>query len=74
METGQDLQIVIYSQEGVSPGQMKCTGSIARGIYRLRAGAAILAFSDSQLGQFSPISPYPDDAKLPSILHSSAEF
>ncbi len=74
METGQDLQIVIYSQDGFGLTQMQYTGSIAWEIYRLRAGAAILALSDSQLGQFFPISPHLDDVKLPSMLHSSVEF
>jgi predicted glycosyltransferase len=46
---------------------MQRTASIAWEIYRLRPEASILTFSDSQLGQFFPISPYHDYVKLPSI-------
>ena len=50
---------------------MQRTCSIAWGIYRLRAEASILTFSDSQLGQFFPISPHHDYIKLPSIAKES---
>jgi predicted glycosyltransferase len=46
---------------------MQRTCSIAWEIYRLHAEASILTFSDSQLGQFFPISPHHDYIKLPSI-------
>ena len=46
---------------------MQRTCSIAWEIYRLREEASILTFSDSQLGQFFPISPHHDYIKLPSI-------
>ena len=46
---------------------MQRTCSIAWEIYRLRSEASILTFSDSQLGQFFPISPHHDYIKLPSI-------
>ena len=46
---------------------MQRTCSIAWEIYRLRPEASILTFSDSQLGQFFPISPHHDYIKLPSI-------
>lgn len=67
METGQDLRIAIYSQDGFGLGHMQRTASIAWEIYRLRPEASILTFSDSQLGQFFPISPHHDYVKLPSI-------
>ena len=50
---------------------MQRTGSIAWEIYRLREEASILTFSDSQLGQFFPISPHHDYIKLPSIAKES---
>ena len=46
---------------------MQRTCSIAWEIYRLHEEASILTFSDSQLGQFFPISPHHDYIKLPSI-------
>jgi predicted glycosyltransferase len=67
METGQGLRIAIYSQDGFGLGHMQRTCSIAWEIYRLRPEASILTFSDSQLGQFFPISPHHDYIKLPSI-------
>lgn len=67
MATGQDLRIAIYSQDGFGLGHMQRTTSIAWEIYRLRPEASILTFSDSQLGQFFPISPHHDYIKLPSI-------
>jgi predicted glycosyltransferase len=67
METGQGLRIAIYSQDGFGLGHMQRTTSIAWEIYRLRSEASILTFSDSQLGQFFPISPHHDYVKLPSI-------
>jgi predicted glycosyltransferase len=67
METGQGLRIAIYSQDGLGLGHMQRTTSIAWEIYRLRPEASILTFSDSQLGQFFPISPHHDYIKLPSI-------
>ena len=67
MATGQDLRIAIYSQDGLGLGHMQRTASIAWEIYRLRPEASILTFSDSQLGQFFPISPHHDYIKLPSI-------
>ena len=51
---------------------MQRTCSIAWEIYRLRAEASILTFSDSQLGQFFPVSPHHDYIKLPSIAKVSA--
>lgn len=50
---------------------MQRTCSIAWEIYRLREEASILTFSDSQLGQFFPISPHHDYIKLPSIAKDS---
>ncbi|HET9589271.1 MAG TPA: glycosyltransferase [Anaerolineales bacterium] len=50
---------------------MQRTCSIAWEIYRLHAEASILTFSDSQLGQFFPISPHHDYIKLPSIAKDS---
>ena len=67
METGQGLRIAIYSQDGFGLGHMQRTCSIAWELYRLRPDASILTFSDSQLGQFFPISPHHDYIKLPSI-------
>ena len=67
METGQGLRIAIYSQDGFGLGHMQRTCSIAWELYRLRSEASILTFSDSQLGQFFPISPHHDYIKLPSI-------
>jgi predicted glycosyltransferase len=67
METGQGLRIAIYSQDGFGLGHMQRTTSIAWELYRLRPEASILTFSDSQLGQFFPISPHHDYIKLPSI-------
>jgi predicted glycosyltransferase len=67
MDIGQGLRIAIYSQDGFGLGHMQRTTSIAWEIYRLRPEASILTFSDSQLGQFFPISPHHDYIKLPSI-------
>src|SRR5574338_1507997 len=67
MDTSQGLRIAIYSQDGFGLGHMQRTTSIAWEIYRLRPEASILTFSDSQLGQFFPISPHHDYIKLPSI-------
>lgn len=67
METEQGLRIAIYSQDGFGLGHMQRTSSIAWELYRLRPEASILTFSDSQLGQFFPISPHHDYIKLPSI-------
>ena len=50
---------------------MQRTSSIAWEIYRLHEEASILTFSDSQLGQFFPISPHHDYIKLPSIAKDS---
>lgn len=61
------MRIAIYSQDGFGLGHMQRTCSIAWEIYRLHAEASILTFSDSQLGQFFPISPHHDYIKLPSI-------
>ena len=71
IETGQGLRIAIYSQDGFGLGHMQRTCSIAWEIYRLREEASILTFSDSQLGQFFPISPHHDYIKLPSIAKDS---
>jgi predicted glycosyltransferase len=71
METRQGLRIAIYSQDGFGLGHMQRTASIAWEIYRLRPEASILTFSDSQLGQFFPISPHHDYIKLPSIAKDS---
>jgi predicted glycosyltransferase len=65
------LRIAIYSQDGFGLGHMQRTCSIAWEIYRLRPDASILTFSDSQLGQFFPISPHHDYIKLPSIAKDS---
>src|SRR5574342_574558 len=65
------LRIAIYSQDGFGLGHMQRTCSIAWEIYRLHAEASILTFSDSQLGQFFPISPHHDYIKLPSIAKDS---
>jgi predicted glycosyltransferase len=67
METERGLRIAIYSQDGFGLGHMQRTASIAWELYRLRPEASILTFSDSQLGQFFPISPHHDYIKLPSI-------
>jgi predicted glycosyltransferase len=61
------LRIAIYSQDGFGLGHMQRTSSIAWELYRLHEEASILTFSDSQLGQFFPISPHHDYIKLPSI-------
>ena len=50
---------------------MQRTCSIAWEIYRLQGDASILTFSDSQLGQFFPVSPHHDYIKLPSIAKDS---
>lgn len=71
MDTRRGLRIAIYSQDGFGLGHMQRTASIAWEIYRLRPEASILTFSDSQLGQFFPISPYHDYVKLPSIAKDS---
>jgi predicted glycosyltransferase len=73
METGkpEGLRIAIYSQDGFGLGHMQRTCSIAWEIYRLRSEASILTFSDSQLGQYFPISPHHDYIKLPSIAKDS---
>ena len=65
------LRVAIYSQDGYGLGHMKRTCSIAWEIYRLRSEVSILTFSDSQLGQFFPISPHHDYVKLPSIAKSA---
>ena len=65
------LRIAIYSQDGFGLGHMKRTCSIAWELYRLRPEASILTFSDSQLGQFFPVSPHHDYVKLPSIAKSA---
>ena len=67
----ESLRIAIYSQDGFGLGHMQRTCSIAWEIYRLRSEASILTFSDSQLGQFFPISPHHDYIKLPSIAKDS---
>ena len=67
----ESLRIAIYSQDGFGLGHMQRTCSIAWEIYRLRPEASILTFSDSQLGQFFPISPHHDYIKLPSIAKDS---
>ena len=67
MKTERGLRIAIYSQDGFGLGHMQRTTSIAWELYRLRPEASILTFSDSQLGQFFPISPHHDYIKLPSI-------
>jgi predicted glycosyltransferase len=67
----ESLRIAIYSQDGFGLGHMQSTCSIAWEIYRLRPEASILTFSDSQLGQFFPISPHHDYIKLPSIAKDS---
>jgi predicted glycosyltransferase len=65
------LRVAIYSQDGFGLGHMQRTCSIAWEIYRLSPEASILTFSDSQLGQFFPISPHHDYIKLPSIAKDS---
>jgi len=67
----ESLRIAIYSQDGFGLGHMQRTCSIAWEVYRLRPEASILTFSDSQLGQFFPISPHHDYIKLPSIAKDS---
>jgi predicted glycosyltransferase len=67
----ESLRIAIYSQDGFGLGHMQRTCSIAWEIYRLRPEASILTFSDSQLGQFFPISPHHDYIKLPSLAKDS---
>jgi len=73
METNRSegLRIAIYSQDGFGLGHMQRTCSIAWEMYRLHPEASILTFSDSQLGQFFPISPHHDYIKLPSIAKDS---
>src|SRR5512144_360695 len=71
METEEGLRIAIYSQDGFGLGHMQRTASIAWELYRLRPEASILTFSDSQLGQFFPVSPHHDYVKLPSIAKSA---
>jgi hypothetical protein len=74
METGQDLQMIIYPHDGFNVGNRQCAGSIASGIYRLYGGVAPLTFSDSKLSLFFPISRHPDDVELLYISHSLAEI
>jgi predicted glycosyltransferase len=62
----EDLRIDIYLPDDLCLGHMRRTSSIAPEIYRGRSEASILTFSDSQLGQFFPISPNHDFIKLPS--------
>ena len=69
--TPEGLCIAIYSQDGFGRGHMQCTCSSAWEIYRLRAEVYILTFSDSQLGQFFPISSHHNYIKLPSITKDS---
>jgi predicted glycosyltransferase len=64
----EDLRIAIDLQGGLGLGHMRPTCSIAWKIYRVRSEASILTFSDSQSGQFFPISPNHDFIKLPSIV------
>ena len=64
----EDLRIAIYSQDGLGLGHMRRTCSIAWEIYRVRSEASIITFSDSQSGQFFPISPNHDFIKLPYIV------
>ena len=74
METGQDLQLVMYPPDGFDLGSRHYPGSFASEISRLYAEAAILAFSNSRLGRFFPISSHPDRRKFPSMLHPSVGF
>ncbi len=70
METRQSPyeRIAIYSQDGFGLGHMRRTSSIAWQIAKMRPNISILTISDSQLGQFFPISVNHDFVKLPSIV------
>jgi hypothetical protein len=52
METGQDLQIGIYSQYGLNLRHRQDRASIASEIRPFRAGVAVLTFSYLPLSQF----------------------
>lgn len=61
-------RLIIYSQDGLGLGHMRRTSAIASRLLHLRPDACVLTLSDSQLGQFFPISTNHDYLKLPSII------
>lgn len=61
-------RLIIYSQDGLGLGHMRRTSAIAARLLHLRPDACVLTLSDSQLGQFFPISTSHDYLKLPSIV------
>jgi predicted glycosyltransferase len=67
----QPARIAIYSQDGFGLGHMRRTSLIAAQIGQLRPNTSILTLSDSQLGQFFPMSHHHDYVKLPSIAKDS---
>lgn len=61
-------RFIIYSQDGLGLGHMRRTSAIAGRVLHRLPGACVLTLSDSQLGQFFPISSSHDYLKLPSIV------
>lgn len=61
-------RFIIYSQDGLGLGHMRRTSAIAGRVLHRLPGACVLTLSDSQLGQFFPISASHDYLKLPSIV------
>lgn len=61
-------RIAIYSQDGFGLGHMRRTSAIAWQVCQMNPNMSILTLSDSQLGQFFPISNNHDYVKLPSIV------
>lgn len=61
-------RFIIYSQDGLGLGHMRRTSAIAGRVLHRLPTACVLTLSDSQLGQFFPISSNHDYLKLPSIV------
>ena len=61
-------RLIIYSQDGLGLGHMRRTSAIAGRVLHRLPTACVLTLSDSQLGQFFPISSSHDYLKLPSIV------
>ncbi len=61
-------RFIIYSQDGLGLGHMRRTSAIAGRVLHRLPSACVLTLSDSQLGQFFPISSSHDYLKLPSIV------
>lgn len=67
-DTSHFSRLIIYSQDGLGLGHMRRTSAIAKRLLNLLPGACVLTLSDSQLGQFFPISASHDYLKLPSVV------